>query len=479
MLESARLSHFPLGRVVGRRLHGPDMRTPPLPWALLLAGLLATSALAQKSSSAFFPYAIKSDRLDNGLVVSRVQYPSNGLVAYYAVVRVGSRNEIEPGRTGFAHFFEHMMFRGTKRFPPGAREKLLASLGYNDNAYTTDDMTVYHSFGPTRGLTQLIEVEADRFQHLEYAEEAFKTEAQAVLGEYNKSAAQPGLRMEEKLLSTAFTVHPYRHTTLGYLEDIQGMPGLYDYSKTFFERWYTPDNLLLFVVGDFDDAALMKAVREQYGSWKKKAPKVEIPREPPQEEPRSVEVSWESPTLPRLKHAWHTPAARLEDQNAAIQNILGPYLVGPTSPLYKELVLERQQAERIGSDYYDHRDPSLFSLEAVTRSVEARPEVGKAFDAAVAELRQGKLDAARVKAIQSHLRYGLLMELRTADEVANSLAFYAGIYGVPDALPRHFENLAKVKPESLVRFAKQHLVDTNRTVLTLTSTAPAQKEGGK
>lgn len=449
---------------------------------LLLSALLGSPlpAAAQKASN-FFPYAIKTDRLPNGLTVSRVPYPSRGLVAWYSVVRVGSRNEIEPGKTGFAHFFEHMMFRGTKKFPPGAREKLLASLGFNDNAYTTDDMTVYHSFGPSSGLDALIEVEADRFQNLEYGESAFRTEALAVLGEYNKSASRPELRMEEKLLSTAYTVHPYRHTTLGYLEDIKGMPELYPYSRTFFDRWYTPDNIQIFVVGEFDDAALMKTLRAQYSPWKKQAPKVTIPEEPPQKEPRRVEVDWDAPTLPRLTYAWHTPASTLKELNAAVQNVLGPYLVGPTSPLYKQLVLEKQQAERIGSEFYDHRDPFLFSIGAVVKSVNARPEVASAFDAAIAELRSGKLDVERVKAIQSHLRYGLLMDLKTADDVANQLAFYAGIFGAPDALPRHYENIGKVKPAQLVQFAKRYLVDTNRTVLTLTSSAApeAAPEGGQ
>lgn len=217
-----------------------------IPLLLLLVGVALPAPAAEQPASPFFPYAMQVDRLPNGLTVVRVPFKSPGLVAYHTVVRVGSRNEVEPGRTGFAHFFEHMMFKGTKNFPEGEREKVIAAYGYDDNAFTTDDITVYHSYGPTAGLLKLVQLEADRFRHLEYSEPAFQTEALAVLGEYHKNAAQPWLKIEEELARTAFTRHTYGHTTLGYYDDIKAMPQAYAYSRSFFERWYTPDNVMLF-----------------------------------------------------------------------------------------------------------------------------------------------------------------------------------------------------------------------------------------
>jgi zinc protease len=443
-----------------------------IPLLLLLVGTALPAPAAEQAASPFFPYPMKVDRLPNGLTVTRVPFNSPGLVAYQTVVRVGSRNEVEPGRTGFAHFFEHMMFKGTKSHPEGEREKLIATYGFDDNAFTTDDVTVYHSYGPTAGLLPLVEVEADRFAHLEYSEPSFQTEALAVLGEYHKSAAQPWLKVEEELARTAFTQHTYGHTTLGYYADIQAMPKAYAYSRSFFERWYTPDNVVLVIVGDFDDDALMKAVREHYGPWQGKSASVTVPVEPPQTKERSVHIDWPQSTQPRLVYAWHAPAARLDAGDAAVQAVLADYLVGTTSPVYKELVLDKQSVLELAGDPSLHRDPHLFELVAVLNDEKALTPVRSTLNAALKELVTGKVDAARVEAIKSNTRYGLLMGLETAKSVGTQLAWYAGVYGAPDALARHYQKVSEVKPGDLVAFARRYLTAANRTVLTL-STAPA------
>jgi zinc protease len=440
----------------------------PLLLLLVGAALPASASSREVAASPFFPYPMKVDRLPNGLTVMRVPFNSPGLVAWQTVVRVGSRNEVEPGKTGFAHFFEHMMFKGTKNHPTGERERILGTYGFDDNAFTTDDMTVYHSYGPTAGLEKLVEIEADRFRNLEYSEPAFRTEALAVLGEYHKNAAHPYLKMAEALRRTAFTQHTYRHTTLGYYEDIQAMPEAYEYSRTFFERWYTPDNTLLIVVGDFEDEKLMEAVRTHYGPWERQVAAVEVPAEPSQRQERSVHIDWPHSTQPRHVHAWRTPAARLDTANAAIQQVLAAYFIGPTSPAYKQLVLEKQAAQSLSTGFYPHRDPYLFSIDATLQSEAHRPAVRKVFNTVVKELASGKVDAARVEAIRSNLRYELLMGMETAKDVAGQLAWYTGLYGTPDALARHYQNLSQVKPADLVVFTRKYLPAANRTVLTLT-----------
>ncbi|WNG45264.1 insulinase family protein [Archangium minus] len=446
-----------------------------IPLLLLLLGAALPAAAAEQAASPFFPYPMKVDRLPNGLTVFRVPFNSPGLIAYQTVVRVGSRNEVEPGKTGFAHFFEHMMFKGTKNFPEGEREKVISTYGYDDNAFTSDDVTVYHSYGPTAGLEKLVEIEADRFRNLEYSEPSFQTEALAVLGEYHKNAAQPFLKIEEELARTVFTKHTYGHTTLGYYDDIKAMPQAYQYSRTFFERWYTPDNVLLVIVGDFNDDTLMQAVRKHYGPWSSKSATVNVPTEPPQKQERSVHIDWPQSTQPRHIYAWRTPAARLDTANAAIQAVLADYLVGTTSPLYKQLVLDKQFAQEIYSDFTIHRDPHLFSLVAVLQEEGHRDAVRSAFNAAVRELATGKVDAARVEAIKSNTRYGLLMGMETAKSVATQLSWYAGIYGTPDALAQHYQKVSEVKPADLIAFTRKYLTAANRTQLSLTP----KKAGGQ
>lgn len=439
---------------------------------LLLAFALIAAPLPALAAKGFFPYPSKVEKLPNGLTVVRVPFASPGLVAYYTVVRVGSRNEVEPGHTGFAHFFEHVMFKGTSRYPQGKRGSLLSGWGFADNAFTTDDFTVYHSLGPSSRLHNLIEIEADRFQNLSYSKEIFQTEAKAVLGEYHKSAAMPELKLEETLGETAFAVHPYRHTTLGFYDDVKAMPDKYDYSLQFFKRWYTPDNATLFVVGDFDDARLMSEVRAQYGSWKGWSAQVSIPVEPPRKEPRSATIDWPSPTLPRLLLAWRTPAARLDDRNTAIQTVLTDYLVGTSSPLYKSLVLETQSTERIYGGFFPHRDPHLFLLQARLRDESKRAEVTQALEGAIRALAAGQVDAKRVATVKSNLRYGLLMGLETPDNVAEQLALFTGIFGSPDALDLHYRKVAEVQPADLVAFAKRYLGDKQRIGIALTLKSP-------
>src|SRR5258705_12431906 len=131
---------------------------------MLASAVLAAALAAAPAAKSALPFPLKTSTLKNGLQVTRVPLQTPGLIAYYSVVRVGSRNEVEAGHSGFAHFFEHVMFKGTKAWPEGTREALLGKLGFSENAYTSDDVTVYHVAGPSSGLDQLIEVEADRLK---------------------------------------------------------------------------------------------------------------------------------------------------------------------------------------------------------------------------------------------------------------------------------------------------------------------------
>ncbi|MDH5628298.1 MAG: insulinase family protein, partial [Candidatus Krumholzibacteria bacterium] len=177
--------NFTVGR--HERLTAAGRRARPLALAALLLAGLAGGAMAKD----LFPYSPVIRTLDNGLRVVMVPFDSPGIVAYYTIVRAGSRNEVEPGKSGFAHFFEHMMFRGTARFSNVQYNALFRDLGSDVNAYTSDDVTVYHAIFGSDGLESVIDVESDRFMNLQYQESDFKQEAKAVLGEYNKNYSDP------------------------------------------------------------------------------------------------------------------------------------------------------------------------------------------------------------------------------------------------------------------------------------------------
>jgi len=437
-----------------------------LPLLAALAAAAAPVAPAADTAKAF-PFPVEVHSLSNGLRVVFVQYDAPGLVAYYTLMRVGSRNEVEKGRSGYAHFFEHMMFRGTKQHSAEDYNATVTRLGLNTNAFTSEDMTVYHLYGPAKALPTIIEYEADRFQNLSYDEPAFRTEAGAILGEYTKSASNPEQKMFERMTETAFIRHTYAHTVIGYLKDIQNMPAGFEYSREFFRRYYTPDNATIFVAGDFDRPATLALLQQAYGGWKGKTESLPIPREPKQRQSRRGQVDWDKPTLPRIWITWHTPGAD-NIKAAAVQNVLNAYLFGPTSPLYQSLVLGKQQlVDSMDATYSDHRDPNLFGVLIRVKDAKNLRAVEFAVLREIRKLASGGVDARRLEAVRSNLRYSNIMGLDKADSAAVTLAVNTALTGDVNFLNKEFDALAQIQPRDLQDFAKAYFIDLNRTTVTL------------
>jgi len=436
-----------------------------LPLLAALAAAAAPAAPAADTAKAF-PFPVEVHSLPNGLRVVFIQYDAPGLVAYYTLMRVGSRNEVEKGRSGYAHFFEHMMFRGTKQHSAEDYNATVTRLGLNTNAFTSEDMTVYHLYGPAKALPTIIEYEADRFQNLYYDEPAFRTEAGAILGEYTKSASNPEQKMFEKMMETAFTRHTYAHTVIGYLKDIQNMPAGFEYSREFFRRYYTPDNATIFIAGDFDGPATLALLQKAYGGWKGRMEGMPIPREPKQRQSRRGQVDWDKPTLPRIWITWHTPGAD-NIRAAAVQNLLNAYLFGPTSPLYQGLVLGKQLVDSMDATYGDHRDPNLFGVLMRVKDPKNLRAVEFAVLREIRKLASGGVDARRLEAVRSNLRYSNIMGLDKADSAAVVLAVNTALTGDVNYLNKEFEALAQIQPRDLQDFAKGYFIDLNRTTVTL------------
>ncbi|HYS11611.1 MAG TPA: pitrilysin family protein [Myxococcales bacterium] len=440
----------------------------------LFAALVAASVPAVPDATKAFPFPVEVHALPNGLRVAFIQYDSPGLVAYYTLMRVGSRNEVEKGRSGFAHFFEHMMFRGTKQHSAEDYNGTVTRLGLSTNAFTSEDMTVYHLYGPAQALPTIIEYEADRFRNLFYDEPAFRTEAGAILGEYIKSASNPEQKMFEKMVETAFTRHTYGHTVIGYLKDIENMPSGFEYSREFFRRYYTPDNATIFVAGDFDKAATLAQIEKAYGGWSGRLDAVPVPREPKQRQSRRAQVDWDKPTLPRIWITWHTAAAS-DLKSAAVANLLNAYLFGPTSPLYQSLILGRQTVDSMVATYNDRRDPNLFGVLMRVKDAKNLRTVETSVLREIKNLAGGRVDAKRLEAVRSNLRYSNTMALDKADSAAVTLAVNTALTGDVDYLNKEFAALAQVQPRDLQEFAKSHFMDLNRTTVTLVTA----KGGGR
>ena len=334
--------------------------------AALAAACVTLPSPSQETTSVtpILPYPTETRTLPNGLSVIVVPMPSDGLVAYWSIVRTGSRDEYEPGRSGFAHFFEHMMFRGTERYPADVYNRVITTIGADANAYTTDDHTAYHLAMAAEDLEQVMEIESDRFQNLSYAEGAFQTEAGAVYGEYRKTRTDPDFALYEELVGTAFERHPYGHTTMGYERDIAIMPTLFDYSREFFSRYYRPENAVLFIAGDVTPAAVFALVEKYYGGWQRGYVPPQIPTEPEQTAERRVDVRYDGQTLPILIIAYKLPVYDAADRTRVAADLFADLAFGETSEAYRRLVLDEQVVEDIDAGAAYHRDPGLLEIYA-------------------------------------------------------------------------------------------------------------------
>ena len=440
------------------------------PWQLLLlasAALSVSQALHSQEASQvsdIIPYSTTIRTLDNGLVVILMPMPSDGLAAFWSVVRTGSRDEYEPGRSGFAHFFEHMMFRGTERYPAERYLRFMIGIGADANAYTTDDHTAYHIAMASQDLEQVLDIESDRFQHLSYSEPAFQTEAGAVYGEYRKSRTDPFFSLYEAAVATAFEKHSYGHTTMGFERDIAAMPTMYDYSQEFFKRYYRPENTVLLFTGDVTAERVLPLVERYYGGWRRGYVSPSIPVEPEQTSERRVDVEYDGQTLPILWIGYKVPAFAPADRTRVSAELLAELTFGETSEVYRRLVLDEQMVEFLDAGAGDQRDPGLLEITTRVKDPSKVDYVLRVIDETVAAARTSPPDPKRLAALQRRLKYGFVMSLQTPDVAANRLAHFIALTGNLDGVRKLYETYAAVTPEDVHRAAAEYLDATRRTV---------------
>jgi zinc protease len=447
-----------------------------LPALLLAAGLLAVQpTLAQKKATpapakaavaAAFPYPIEQSSLPNGLKIVTVPFDSPGLATFYLVVRAGSRDEVEPGHTGFAHFFEHVMFRGTDKYSKEKYDQVLKSLGASANANTSLDRTVYTMTGNARMLEKMFEVESDRFQHLKYAEHDFKAEAGAVKGEYTKNSASPYTQLYEKTLETAFDKHTYEHTTMGFFKDVVDMPNQYAYSKQFFDRFYRPEYTTLLLVGDVKAAEVNALAKKYFTDWKRGSYKPTIEAEPAQTGTRYAHVQ-NANFPPYLSLNYKGPAYSDKNKDLPALDLLLTLMTAENSPLYEKLVVKEQKTRFIGGSPNFTRDPQLISVQASVVKAEDVPYVREQLTQALEAMKTKPVDAKRLADTKSAAKYSLALSLDSPDQIAQALSQYIWLTGDPQSLNRLYALYDQVTPADLQAVARKYFVAEHLTVGTI------------
>ena len=414
------------------------------------------------------PDGVQQKVLDNGLTVVALPLPSD-LVALQIWADVGSRHEVAAGTTGYAHFFEHLMFRGSENVSASAREERMLQLSAVDNAWTSTDHTCYHAIAPADRLASLLDLEADRFQHLALTPASVEQESGAVMGEFRKGASSPGTLLYETLYATAYTTHTYQHSTIGYEQDVLAMASGYDIAQRFYADHYRPDRTTVVIAGGIDPQVAIAAVEERMGGWAPaEVEPLPIPTEPAQAETRRAHIDWEGgATQPRVVLAWKGPAYDPASADSAALGLIEAMLSSETAPLHQALVKDKQLAWSLWSEAPAQVDPGLLTVAVRLRDGVAPEAVEAEVEAAIAALRA--VSPETLAETQAWARRRLLLSLDDPAGWASQVGWYAAQGFGPEGIEQHLDALMALQPADIQAAIDHWLVPGHKTVVTLSA----------
>ena len=425
--------------------------------------------LVSQDDSRVFSQDYLLEELENGLRVMVVKTDYPDVVSLQIPVSVGSRNEVEAGKTGFAHFFEHMMFKGSKKFPQDVYSDILKNSGVDNRAYTTNDYTNYHLNFSKEHLDKVLEIEADIFQNLTYSEEQFRTEALTVKGEYLKNNASPIRKLLSAVRNEAFEKHTYKHTTMGFFEDIEAMPDQMAYGKDFFAKFYKPEYVSLVIVGDVDPQETMAMVKKHWGNWKKGNYQADIPVEPKQQAAKYIHEKNDGLPGHWLLVSYKGTAWDPTQKDRAALDLISQLYFSNNSALYQELVVDKQIASQMFTYNPDTKDPGLLHVFV---KVENEADLAKARDAinrTYAQARTELVDAQKLADLKSNLKYSFINGLDSSQSIASTLASYMHFERDPEVINQLYATADSITPEDIKAVANKYFVDPSRTTVTMSA----------
>jgi predicted Zn-dependent peptidase len=459
---------------------------------------------------------VLSFTLENGMRILMLERQLSPTVSFYIRHRVGAVDE-ETGKTGTAHLLEHMLFKGTKTIgTKNFREeekwlKKIAAAGHlldleimkgkqsdkkriellkrqlkefntehkkwmveNEidriytengavdlNASTGKDLTTYHVSLPKNKIELWARVEADRMTSPVFRE--FYSERNVVMEERKQRVeSDPGGRLFEQFLATAFIAHPYRHPILGWPSDI-GFLSM-DETKRFFKRYHAPNNTVIAIVGDIDPVNMLKIIKKYFGAIpRQNAPRIYMTEEPPQAGERRIEVTYDA--NPKLLIGYHKP--NMPDMDDYVFDVIESILSkGRTSRLYKTIVSEKGIAEAIetingmpGSRY-----PNLFVIFGTPRHPHTNTELESSINSEIEKLKTDPVSDKELQKIKNQLKADFIRTLDSNAGLAGSLSYFEALTGDYRYITSHIVMIEKIAPEDIIRIARKYLTADNRTV---------------
>jgi zinc protease len=402
--------------------------------------------------------------LANGLHVISVADKSSPTVAINVWYHVGSKDDPEQ-RSGFAHLFEHIMFKSTRNMKAEMMDRLTEDVGGQNNAFTADDVTVYWEVVPSHYLETLLWAEADRLSGLTVDEENFHSERAVVEEEYRQSVlAPPYGKFFYAMQTKSFSSHPYKRPTIGSIEDLDA--ATIENVRKFHETYYRPDNATLVVVGDFDPRQLDAWVDKYFGPISK--PNLPLPRVQTTEPARTGEKRFTeygaNVPLPGVGITYLVPSEKSDDAPAlTMLDIL--LSQGRSSRLYQSLVYQQQVAQSTNANADLKEDAGLFELTAIVAAGKKPEDAEAALRAEVKKLQDAPVSASELEKAKNQVITSELRQRETNNGKAQSLGDAAVLLGDPNRVNTDLARLQAVTAADVQRVAKKYLTDENRYVL--------------
>jgi zinc protease len=443
---------------------GRYCRSRPILALAVLAGCLATGP-APSASVRPPKLDYKMTTLPNGLKVVLLEDHSVPIVHTEIWYHVGSKNE-KKGRTGFAHLFEHMMFKGSKNVEPEGHPSRISSVGGQSNAYTNEDVTVYWQTTPAQYLPMVLWLEADRMATLRIDEKVFQTEREVVKEERRmRVESQPYGRLNEIIYDQAFTTHTYKHPTIGSMADLESAS--IEDVRDFFRTYYVPENATLVIVGDFEPKETMELVTRYLGRVPKSNRPVprDIPAEPAQTKERRITLQ-ENVPLPAVVVAHHITYDGHPDSYPL--HIASKVLSdGQSSRIYRKLVYEKQLALAAFGQGNIIEDPNLFYAVAIVQNGRTPEETATALIEELDKLRAQPISAGELQQAKNQFARDYILSRESNKDKAQTLAHAVVIHDDITTADGEFEIFMNMTAAEVQRVAQKYFTPENRIVLTV------------
>ncbi|SDM53600.1 Predicted Zn-dependent peptidase [Daejeonella rubra] len=404
---------------------------------------------------------IKTFTLKNGmkfLVAEDNSIPNANMYLFY---KVGSRNE-HPGITGLSHFFEHMMFNGSKKYGPKMFDQTMEFNGGANNAYTTQNVTVYTDWFPVSAMETIFDLESDRIASLNIDPKMVESERGVVLSERSTGLENsPWNMLSDAVNASAFQEHPYHWTVIGYESDIKNWTK--EDLEKYFRTYYAPNNCVVVISGNVKVDEVKRMAEKYMASIPANAPPKPVHLvEPPQTGERRVTIQKEVPS-PYLMIGYHTPEALNKDYYSL--SILNAVLTsGNSSRLYSELVDKKQLANMIGSDFSESFDPNLFSIYAIAAKGIKEEDIESAIYSEIDKIKKDGITEMELQKIKNQKLMEFYAQLETINGKSNNIGTYELFFGDYRKMFDAPAEFSKVTAEDVKRVASQYFNKSNRTV---------------